>query len=87
MKQIGTIMLIVFSFSLPLAAKKRNSGSNRGTAHRMNKTHTSRTNTNSNRSCQVCETNFATRMTNAKNPQMQGMCSKMKDTCRASNKC
>ncbi len=88
MKQIGIIMVIVFSFSLPLLAKKGSSGSNRGTAHRMNKTHTKRTNTGSgNKSCQVCETNFATCTQNAANAQMKTMCSQMKQNCRASNKC
>lgn len=87
MKKIAITILIVFSVSLPLIAKKRSSSSSRGTAHRMNKTHTNRTQTNNNKSCQVCETNFATCMQNAANGQMKTMCSQMKEKCRASNKC
>ncbi|MFZ5628792.1 MAG: hypothetical protein ACOY5B_06660 [Spirochaetota bacterium] len=87
MKKLTVTILIVFSVSLPLIAKKRSSSSNRGTAHRMNKTHTNRTHTSGNKSCQVCDTNFATCMQSATNPQMQKMCSQMKDQCRGNHKC
>jgi|GEM_PF-6389650 len=86
MKKLAIVTLIIFSISLPLMAKRKSSSSrsNRGTAHRMNKTHTKNS---GNKSCQVCETNFATCMQNAANAQMKTMCSQMKDKCRASNKC
>ncbi|AFM13739.1 hypothetical protein [Turneriella parva] len=87
MKKIAVAILVIFSVSMPLIAKKRSSGSNRGTAHRMNKTHANRTHTSGNKSCQVCETNFSTCMQNATNAQMKTMCSQMKEKCRASNKC
>lgn len=87
MKKLAVTILIVFSISAPLIAKKRSSSSNRGTAHRMNKTHTNRIHTGGNKSCQVCETNFTTCLQSATTAQMKTMCSQMKEKCRAGKKC
>ncbi len=87
MKKIAIATLLIFSVSLPVTAKRSSSGSKRGTAHRMNRTHTNRTNQGNAQSCQICETNFTTCLQNATNTQMKGMCSQMKQNCRSGNKC
>jgi len=87
MRKLILATLVSCAVAAPLLPKKRSASANRGTAHRMNRTHTNRTNQGNARSCQTSETNFATCMQNATNEQMKQMCAQMKQTCRTSNKC